>query len=129
MTDAAQGHKPIKEWVVIEPTDAFRSDGVIELPEAYDDDAHGSNQDMIRQKNTLCLGIVRAVGPGKKLKNGTRRPPEVEVGERVMYCRASATLLDGTDPVLVTVREDGVFFAVAGDVRPVFGGIVSAGRG
>jgi co-chaperonin GroES (HSP10) len=133
MKDPAQGHRPIKEWVVIEPTDAFASDGLIDLPEAYDDDAHGSGGDMIREKNRLCLGIVRAVGPGAKIEdedgNRWRRQPDVEVGERVMYCRASATLLEGTDPMLVTVREEGIFLSIAGDVRAVYGGIVSVEGG
>jgi len=145
---------PILDYVVIEPRDAFADASGIVLPEAYDDDAHGSDGDMIRKHNQLCLGIVRAVGPGSKTeaaKPGIRRmgpdgptehwerepePPEpkvsrelpdVEVGEQVVYHRASAIRIDGTDPLLVIVHEEAVFLAIEGDVHQVVGGVV-AGR-
>lgn len=135
--DPAQGHRPVKEWVVIEPRDSFRSDGTIVLPDAYDDDAHGSDRDMIRERNTLCLGIVRAVGPGYRTDspklhpayNDGERPPyvdhDIRVDMVVMYDRASAIKLDGTTPMLVTVRAHGVLLEVEGDVEPVLGGLVS----
>jgi co-chaperonin GroES (HSP10) len=124
VSDPAQGFKPIAQWILIEPRDAFESGGTIALPQSYDDDAHGSDGDFIRERNKLCLGIVRGVGCGRT-EEGDRRIPDVEVGELVMYDRASAKKIEGTSPLLVMCWEDGVFFAVEG-AKAVFGGLVTA---
>jgi co-chaperonin GroES (HSP10) len=126
---SAQGFVPLHDRIVIEPTDAFRSGGVLELPQAYDDDVSGSNGDLIRERNKLCLGIVRAIGSGERDEDGEIVRPDVEVGERVMYDRASAVEIVGTDPKLVVVREAGIAFAVGDDVEPVLGGLVTARGG
>lgn len=135
MSDKVQGWTALHDMVVIEPRDAFATAGEIVLPEAYDDDAHGSDRDMIREYNKACLGIVRAVGPGMKNVRTEedadddeiteRRKPDIEVGAQVLYDRASATRLDGTDPMLVIVPEGGIFMEVVGDVAPVVGGLVT----
>lgn len=126
--------KPINEWVVIEPRDAFEhgdpsGEGGIILPQAYDDDAHGSHGDFIRERNSLCYGVVRAVGPGRQRWRGAdfigREIPDVEVGDRVMYCRASATLVEGSSPMLVIVREKGVMLKVESPAKAVLGGLIS----
>lgn len=140
---SAQGYQPIKEWIVIEPRDAFASEGELVLPQAYDDEAHGSNRDMIRERNRNCFGIVRAVGPGYRPDSPKLHKwaddedyeqdddeqhaidHDVRVGMQVMYDRASATKIEGTDPMLVIVRAHGILCVVEGHARPVVGGLVS----
>lgn len=132
--DPAQGIRPILDWCVVEPRDGFRGEGVIALPEAYEDDAHRSGGDMIRESNKLCFGVVRAVGPGWKLQPGDdddgTEPHRVELDlaaeMQVMYDRSSATALEGTKPALVSVPALGILLVIEGDAEPVFGGLVSA---
>ncbi len=132
--DVAQGIRPILDWCVVEPRDAFRGEGVIALPDAYSDDTHRSDGDMIREGNKLCFGVVRAVGPGWKLNpseddDGTE-PHRIEVdlaaGMQVLYDRGSAVAIAGTKPQLVSVPALGILIVVEGDAEPVFGGLVSA---
>jgi hypothetical protein len=134
MQPEAQGIAPILDLCTVEPIDAFRGEESIVLPEAYADDAHRTGGDMIRESNKLCFGIVRAVGPGWKLNPGEdddgtephRVPVDLAVGMQVMYDRASASELPGTDPMLVSVPALGILLVVEGDAEPVFGGLVSA---
>lgn len=123
MTDCIN---PILDQVLIRPMDSFRSDGGLHLPEAYDDDSHGSNRDMIRDRNQLCLGVVIRAGPGWKY-NGKRVPLDVEEGDQVMYNRADAKLTDasGSDEGLVMIRHHAIFMKVEGKVNQVVGGLVS----
>lgn len=143
---------PILDYVIIEPRDAFEHESGLVLPEAYDDDAYSNDGDLIRARNQLCLGIVRAVGPGPKHREpkpgirrrdatgeptkqwerepeperpSQRRPMDVSPGDQVLYHRASALKLDDSDPVLVVVHEPAIYLAVEGSVRQVVGGIVS----
>lgn len=125
--DLAQGIRPLHDWVVIEPRDAFRSQSdLLALPQAYDDDAHTSDGDLIREGNKLCCGIVRAVGPGWVNEECVRLEHDVEVGQRVMYDRASAERIDGTKPTLVRLRAYGVYLVLEDDnIEPVVGGLVT----
>lgn len=54
-------------------------------------------------------GEVIAVGTGKVLENGNIRPPQVKVGDKVLFGKYSGTevKLDGTD--LLVVKEDDIF--------------------
>lgn len=124
---------PASQYVILEPMDEFANAEGIVLPQAYDDATHGDAGDFIRERNQLCLSVVRGVGPGPwrwPTKGGVQvgppwrdRPP-VELGEQVMYLRANAVPVDGTD--LVLVPDVAIFFAVAGKARQVADGIVSA---
>ena len=53
-------------------------------------------------------GIVVAVGPGKMLKNGTRNPMGIKVGDKILFSKwANLDMsIDGTD--LKIVREDSI---------------------
>ena len=122
---------PLHDMVVIEPRDAWLDAGAVHLPPNYQDDAHSSDGDYIRERNKLCLGVVRAVGPGRwrysKDVPPWRKPPPVEPGEQVMYDRASALRVDNREhmPTLIMVHEEAVLLSVAGDVRQVIGGLIS----
>ncbi len=123
-TDGALTIRPLLDQVVIRPLDSFEDASGLVLPQAYADDDHGDNNDMIRDRNQLCLGVVIAVGPGWKYPGG-RVPLDVQVGERVMYNRADAKRVTGSDPPLVWVRHHAIFLRVDGSVRQVVGGLVS----
>lgn len=59
-------------------------------------------------KEKPAEGRVIAVGNGKTLENGTRRPLEVKVGDRILFGKWSGTevKIDGTEHLLV--KEDEV---------------------
>ncbi len=121
----AERVRPVLDQVLVRPMDNFADASGLILPEAYDDDAHGSDRDFIREGNQLCLGVVIAVGEGWKYPKTGRAPLDVEVGEKVMYNRADAKLVQGTAPALVLVRHHAIFLRVEGSVRQVVGGLVS----
>lgn len=58
-------------------------------------------------KEKPAEGRVIAVGNGKILENGTRRPLEVKVGDRIMFGKWSGTeiKIDGVEQLLVKEEE------------------------
>ncbi len=58
-------------------------------------------------KEKPAEGRVIAVGSGKILENGTRRPLEVKVGDRILFGKWSGTdvKIDGTEHLLVKEEE------------------------
>lgn len=58
-------------------------------------------------KEKPAEGRVIAVGNGKTLENGTRRPLEVKVGDRILFGKWSGTevKIDGTEHLLVKEEE------------------------
>lgn len=70
--------KPLGERIVVEPNkEEEKSDGGIILP------------DTAQQKPQK--GKVVAVGSGKLLENGKRIPPEVKVGDTIIYSKYGGT--------------------------------------
>jgi len=64
---------PIDDRVIIKPDEPEKtSPGGIVLPESA------------REKK-INRGKILAVGPGKLLENGTRQPPDLKKGDRVLY--------------------------------------------
>ncbi|MEY3901594.1 MAG: hypothetical protein RL189_900 [Pseudomonadota bacterium] len=65
-------------------------------------------------KEKPAEGRVIAVGNGKTLENGTRRPLEVKVGDRILFGKWSGTevKIDGTEHLLV--KEDEVLAVLEG---------------
>lgn len=126
-------YRPVNDSVVLRPKDAFSTASGLELPQGYADDAHGSDRDMIRERNQLCLAEVVDVGPGYKYAGKRKpkgvafvRPPlDVTPGDQVLYNRADAKRLKGTDELLVVIKHHAIFAIVEGSVRQVVGGIVS----
>lgn len=54
-------------------------------------------------------GIVKAVGKGRKMKDGTLIPTELKVGDRVLFGKYSGTdvKIDGEDYLLIREESDG----------------------
>ncbi len=52
-------------------------------------------------------GIVRAVGTGRVLDNGTKLPMEVKVGDRVIYSKYSGSevKIDGKEYLIVSEKD------------------------
>jgi chaperonin GroES len=61
-------------------------------------------------------GEVIAVGEGKFRKDGTRQPPDVKAGDRVLFGKYSGSEVTIGDELLLIMREDeilGIFIATA----------------
>jgi len=117
--------RPINDHVLLLPRDNFRGSKTIALPEAYDDDAHGSNNDFIRETNQLALATVLAVGKGWQFEVGRRLGNDVKPGDSVLYNRADGKELIQDGQQLVIIRNHAIFCVVPNDVEAEFGGIVS----
>jgi chaperonin GroES len=52
-------------------------------------------------------GIVRAVGTGRTLDNGTKVPMEVSVGDRIVYSKYSGSevKVDGKDYLIISEKD------------------------
>jgi len=88
--------KPLGDRVVIQPLEAeSKTKGGIVLPDTA--------------KEKPQEGKVVAVGKGKVLENGTLQPPEVKVGDKVLYGKYSGneiTTKDGEE--LLIMREEDI---------------------
>jgi chaperonin GroES len=53
------------------------------------------------------IGEIVSVGPGKRNDDGTRQPPDVKVGDKVLYSKYAGTdvKLGGDDYVLLTEKD------------------------
>jgi chaperonin GroES len=87
--------QPLGDRVVIKPLEAEgKTKGGIVLPDTA--------------KEKPQEGKVVAVGKGKILENGTLQPPEVKVGDRVLYAKYSGsevTTKEGEE-LLILKEED-----------------------
>ena len=85
--------KPLGERVLIQPNEAEeKTVGGIILPDAARKRPHE--------------GKVLAVGSGRELKDGTRVPVAVKVGDSVIYSRYAGTEVRVSEEDLVIVEED-----------------------
>ena len=88
--------KPLADRVVIKPSPADeKTKGGIILPDTA--------------KEKPVIGEVVAVGPGKVADDGKNIPPEVKVGDKVLYGKYSGTevTIDGDEYLIM--READVF--------------------
>jgi chaperonin GroES len=91
--------RPLSDNILIEPLDApERSKGGIILPDIA--------------KERPAEGKVVAVGPGRVTENGTRVPPDVKKGDRVIYGKYAVTELVVDGHHLLTVREGDILAVV-----------------
>jgi chaperonin GroES len=58
-------------------------------------------------------GEVVAVGDGKRLEDGTRRPLDLAVGDRVLFGKYSGTEIKLDDEELLILREDEILGVIA----------------
>jgi chaperonin GroES len=88
--------KPLGERIVIRREEAEeKTAGGIVLPDSA--------------KNKPQRGTVLAVGPGRLLKDGTRRAPQVKQGDKVLFTSWAGDEFKGrasTDNVLLMREED-----------------------
>ena len=101
--------KPLNDRIVVEPAPKEeKSAGGIILPDAA-------------QEKPL-KGTVIAVGPGKRLDNGSLATVDVSVGDTVLYGKYSGTevTIDGKD--LVILRAEDVLAALVGERAAVGAG-------
>ena len=87
--------KPLSDRVVVRRTEATeKTAGGILLPDAA--------------KEKPQKGTVLAVGPGRMLKDGTRRPLQVKVGDVVLFTAWAGDEFreNRTDDVLLMHEED-----------------------
>lgn len=59
-------------------------------------------------------GKVIAVGPGKILDNGERRPVDLKVGDTVLFGKYSGTEVKMNDEEYLVMREDDIMGVIAG---------------
>lgn len=59
-------------------------------------------------------GEVIAVGPGKILDNGDKRPPDVKVGDTVLFGKYSGTEVKLDDSELLVMREEDIMGVIEG---------------
>lgn len=117
--------RPNHNYIVMKPIKEKESAGGILVPSvALDPSEAQVSKAFIRPWNRVAAGRVISVGPGRHDEDeGRVVAPDVEVGQVVFYDRASATSIpwEGCEEA-VMVREEGIYFAVDGDVRAVVGG-------
>jgi chaperonin GroES len=59
-------------------------------------------------------GKVIAVGPGKILDNGDKRPVDLKVGDTVLFGKYSGTEVKINDEELLVMREDDIMGVIEG---------------
>ena len=59
-------------------------------------------------------GEVTAVGPGKVLDNGEKRPLDVKVGDTVLFGKYSGTEVKLDDKELLVMREEDIMGVIEG---------------
>jgi chaperonin GroES len=91
--------KPLADRVIIKPSPADeKTKGGIILPDTA--------------KEKPVIGEVVAVGPGKVTDDGTKIPPEVKVGDKVLYGKYSGTEVTIEGDEYLIMREADVFAIV-----------------
>ena len=91
--------KPLADRVVIKPAEAEeRTKGGIILPDTA--------------KEKPVIGEVVAVGPGKVSDEGKKIPPEVKVGDKVLYGKYSGTEVTVEGDEYLIMREADIFAIV-----------------
>ena len=89
------GFRPAADRVVIQRDESADKIGSIIVPDVA--------------KEKIASGVVLAVGPGRRLGDGTLRPVEVNVGDRVLFERYSGQEIKiGALERLLVMHEDAV---------------------
>jgi chaperonin GroES len=86
--------KPLGDRVVVEHVEqADKSAGGVFLPDTA--------------KEKPQEGLVRAVGSGRTLDNGTKLAMDVKVGDRIIYSKYSGSevKIDGTEYLIISEKD------------------------
>lgn len=59
-------------------------------------------------KEKPAEGIVKAVGQGKRMEDGTRMTPDIKEGDRVLFAKYAGTEVKIDDEEHLVMREDDV---------------------
>jgi chaperonin GroES len=97
------GFKPLRDRVLLKRVEAEETTaGGIIIPDTA--------------KEKPAEGEVLAVGPGARNDAGTPHPPEVKIGDRVLFGKWAGTdvLIDGADRVILKESEILGIFETAG---------------
>jgi chaperonin GroES len=91
--------KPLADRVIIKPSPAEeKTKGGIILPDTA--------------KEKPVVGEIVAVGPGKVTDDGKKVPPEVKVGDKVLYGKYSGTEVTIEGEQYLIMREADIFAIV-----------------
>jgi chaperonin GroES len=91
--------KPLADRVVIKPAPAEeKTKGGIILPDTA--------------KEKPVIGEIVAIGPGKVTDDGKKVPPEVKVGDKVLYGKYSGTEVTIEGDEYLIMREADIFAIV-----------------
>ena len=91
--------KPLADRVVINPAPADeKTKGGIILPDTA--------------KEKPVIGEIVAIGPGKVTDDGKKVPPEVKVGDKVLYGKYSGTEVTIEGDEYLIMREADIFAIV-----------------
>ncbi|MEP0765599.1 MAG: co-chaperone GroES [Fimbriimonadia bacterium] len=86
--------KPLHDRVIVLPDKEERTKGGILLPETA--------------RERPLHGKVMAVGPGKRLENGSLAPMEVKPDDRVLYAKYSGTEIKVRGEEYMILRQDDI---------------------
>jgi len=91
--------KPLADRVIIKPSPAEeKTKGGIILPDTA--------------KEKPVVGEIVAIGPGKVTDDGKKVPPEVKVGDKVLYGKYSGTEVTIEGEQYLIMREADIFAIV-----------------
>jgi chaperonin GroES len=92
--------KPLNDRIVVKKTIATeRTSGGIYIPATA--------------QGTSLEGVVMSVGSGYVHENGTRREPQVKVGDTVLVGKYSGTIITHNDEEVLIIREDEILAIIA----------------
>ena len=90
---------PLADRVLVKPLEAEgKTKGGIILPDTA--------------KEKPQEGKVVAIGKGKLLENGKIQPPEVKVGDKILYAKYSGTEINLDDGEHLIIREEDVLAVI-----------------
>ncbi len=103
MVEAAKNVRPVDDIVIAVPIQLEKvSKGGIIIPETSD---------------SPITGLVVAVGPGRIMKNGTRKPMDVKIGDRILFSKYANLDMDVDGESLKIVREDSIVGIVSDETE------------
>lgn len=87
--------RPLQDRILVERVDEESKKGGIIIPETA--------------KEKPQQGKVVAVGNGKILENGEKKPLDVKVGDKILFGKYSGTEVKVDDKEMLIMREEDIF--------------------